>query len=76
MTTCARYDALQEFFDGHRPERDVDDAELLYRLSDPRVIQGITAQHIILRPRERSVRLFAPRRLVEGAGYDFPMNMH
>jgi len=62
-TACSRYEALQEFFANHRPDRDVDDAELLYRLSDPRVIQEITAQHIILRPRERSTRLFVPRRL-------------
>ena len=65
-TTCSRYDALQEFFANHRPDRDVDDAELLYILSDPRVLQGITAQHIIFRPREQTARLFVPRRLVEG----------
>jgi isopenicillin-N N-acyltransferase like protein len=63
-TACSRYDALQEFFASHRPDHDLDDAELLYRLSDPRVIQEITAQHIILRPRERSARLFVPRRLL------------
>ncbi|MCI0684397.1 MAG: C45 family autoproteolytic acyltransferase/hydrolase [Gemmataceae bacterium] len=64
-TTCARYDACREFFAGHAADRDVDDHELLYRLSDPRVIQTITAQHVIFRPRERSARLLVPRRLVE-----------
>lgn len=63
-TTCARFDACRDFFANHRPERDIDDAELLYRLSDPQVIQEITAQHVILRPRERSARLWVPRRLV------------
>jgi hypothetical protein len=69
-TTCARYDALGDFFRRRQPERDIDDAELLYRLSDPRVIQGITAQHVILRPREGSLRLFVPRRLVESQWTD------
>lgn len=64
-TTCSRYDACCEFFGSHTADRDVDDTELLYRLSDPRVIQTITAQHVILRPREQSARLFVPRRLVE-----------
>ena len=63
-TTCSRYEALQEFFASHRPDRDVEDAELLYILSDPRVIQTITAQHIIFRPRAQTARLFVPRRLL------------
>jgi len=63
-TTCSRFNALQEFFADHRPDRDVEDAELLYILSDPRVIQEITAQHIIFRPREQYVRLFVPQRLL------------
>jgi hypothetical protein len=61
-TTCARFDALNRFFAGHRPDREVKDEALLYILSDPAVIQGITAQHIILRPRQGEVRLFIPRR--------------
>jgi hypothetical protein len=69
-TTCSRYDACSEFFSSHTADRDVDDTELLYRLSDPRVIQTITAQHVILRPREQSARLFVPRRLVESAKFD------
>jgi hypothetical protein len=66
QTTCARYEALCQFFADHRPEQEIDDAALLYILSDPRVIQGITAQHIILRPRTGQCRLFVPRRLVQG----------
>ena len=61
-TTCSRFDALGRFFVGHRPNQEVKDAALLYILSDPAVIQGITAQHIVLRPRQGEVRLFIPRR--------------
>jgi hypothetical protein len=64
-TTCTRYDALCRFFAGHRPEREVEDAALLYILSDAAVKQSITAQHVILRPRTGEVRLFVPRHLVE-----------
>jgi hypothetical protein len=64
QTTCTRYEALCRFFAGHRPNQDVEDAALLYILSDPTVIQEITAQHIILRPRTREVRLFVPLRLL------------
>ena len=40
------------------------DEQLLRILSDPEVIQEITAQHIIIRPRQRELKLFAPSRLV------------
>jgi hypothetical protein len=64
QTTCGRYEALTRFFARHRPDREVEDTALLYVLSDPEVIQGITAQHILLRPRQGTVRLFVPRRLL------------
>ena len=63
-TTCTRYEALCRFFAGHRPDRDVEDEELLGVLSDPAVIQSITAQHILMRPRTGAIRLFVPRRLL------------
>jgi Acyl-coenzyme A:6-aminopenicillanic acid acyl-transferase len=63
-TTCTRYEALCRFFAGHRPDRDVEDEELLHVLSDPAVIQSITAQHILMRPRTGAIRLFVPRRLL------------
>ncbi len=66
-TTCNRYDALCRFFADHRAEQEVDDAALLYILSDPEVIQDITAQHIIMRPRQASVRLLVPRRFMQPA---------
>lgn len=65
-STCRRYEALGQFFAGHRADREVSDAALLYILSDPQVIQGITAQHIIMRPRQHKVQLFVPSRLLEG----------
>jgi hypothetical protein len=67
QTTCDRYDALCRFFARHRPDREVGDSELLYILSDARVIQDITAQHILMRPRTGQVRLFVPRRLLPAA---------
>jgi hypothetical protein len=63
-TTCTRYDALCRFFAGHRSGQKVDDAALLYILSDATVIQEITAQHIIMRPAEGTIRLFVPRRFL------------
>ena len=66
-STCSRYQALCEFFAGHRPDKDVDDNALLYVLTDARVIQGITAQHIIIRPRQKEIRLFVPRHLLGDA---------
>jgi len=64
QTACTRYQALASAFAKHAPERTVTDAELLYVLTDPGIIQGITAQHVILRPREEGVRLLVPRRLL------------
>lgn len=65
-STCDRYDHLCEFFAGRKPDDQVTDEQLLYALTDPKVIQGITAQHVIMRPRTREIRLFVPRRLIEG----------
>lgn len=67
QNTCARYATLERFFAGHQADQPVRDEALLYVLSDPQIIQTITAQHIIMRPRSKSVRLFVPRRLVDAA---------
>jgi hypothetical protein len=64
-TTCMRYEALCRFFENHDPDEEVEDNALLYILSDPTVMQDITAQHIIMRPRQGTVRLLVPRRLLE-----------
>ncbi|QDU98167.1 C45 family autoproteolytic acyltransferase/hydolase [Lignipirellula cremea] len=61
-TTCSRYDALLRFFANQSNDRPVSDEQLLYLLTDPNVLAGITAQHIIMRPAQQSIRLLAPRR--------------
>lgn len=66
-TTCMRFEALTRFFEARDRERPVTDAELLTLLSSPEVIQGITAQHIVIRPRSGEIRLFVPRTHLEQA---------
>ena len=66
-TACGRYDALCQSFSTGTAQRSVSDDELLYALTDPRVIQGITAQHIILRPGAGTVRMFVPTRLLDSS---------
>ncbi len=68
QTTCRRYDALTEFFRDHAPQDPVEDAALLYVLSEPDVIQQITAQHVVIRPRTGEIRMFVPRRLIDPPG--------
>jgi acid ceramidase len=64
-TTCSRYEYLMDFFSGHAADREVGDAQLLYALTDARVQQSITAQHVLIRPRDRAIKLFTPRRFHE-----------
>jgi hypothetical protein len=63
-TACGRYNALCRFFAGGTVDRTVADDELLYALSDDNVMQGITAQHILMRPASKSVRMFVPTHLL------------
>ncbi|HRX83944.1 MAG TPA: C45 family autoproteolytic acyltransferase/hydrolase [Phycisphaerae bacterium] len=63
-TTCDRFDRLCTLLAGFRGDREVADEELLYLLTDSEVIQGITAQHIIMRPAAGAMRMFVPRRFV------------
>ncbi|HEX6983894.1 MAG TPA: C45 family autoproteolytic acyltransferase/hydrolase, partial [Planctomycetaceae bacterium] len=42
----------------------VGDARLLFALTDPAVIQSITAQHVVARPYAGELRLYVPRRFV------------
>ncbi len=65
-TACHRYDALCRFFADWSPKKTIGDDELLYALSDPNVIQSITAQHIVMRPRSLEVNLSVPRRFLHG----------
>ena len=63
-TTCYRYDYLSRYFADRGLDEPPADDELLFLLSEPNVAQSITAQHIILRPRQGKTRLFAPRHLL------------
>jgi len=67
QTTCSRYDEIHNFFSGHKQEDEVSDDKLLYLLSSENVIQSITAQHIIMRPAGKYIRLLNPRRCLEDA---------
>jgi hypothetical protein len=69
-TTCSRFEALSAMLRSETGLRAMSDQELLYRLTDERVIQGITAQHVVVRPATQSIRVFVPRRLMEAAGPD------
>jgi hypothetical protein len=66
-TTCMRYEAMSLLLADHDGHSTVGDAMLLYVLSDPGVIQDITAQHVVMRPRQQEIRMFVPRRFVEAA---------
>ena len=63
-TSCDRFDALAGFFTEHTADQPVEEEALLYALTDPTVMQDITAQHVIIRPRTQEMRLFVPRRLM------------
>ncbi|MFO0965777.1 MAG: C45 family peptidase [Gemmataceae bacterium] len=63
-TTCGRFDFLCRRLGDDTGHRALADEELLYTLSEPDVIQSITAQHVLIRPAEAKMRLFVPRRLL------------
>ena len=52
------------FSDDHKASDEIPDDRLLYTLTDEQIRQEITAQHVIIRPRRESIRLFVPRRLM------------
>lgn len=62
-SACSRFDALTAEAENHLPS-DPSDTRLLAALSHPDVRMGITAQHVIARPRQGSLRLFVPSRLL------------
>ena len=47
------------------PRGEVSDGGCLYALTEPEVVQGCTAQHVICRPTEGTVRLTVPRALLK-----------
>ncbi len=64
QTTCRRFDNLSKFVAGQNKSQTITDDALLYYLTDPGVFSEITAQHVIMRPREQRIRMFVPRRFV------------
>lgn len=63
QTSCGRYDRLQALT-AQRSTNVPSDHELLYWLTDHQVQQTITAQHIIIRPAQGTIRLFVPHDLL------------
>lgn len=63
-TWCLRYNRLCEWTAGFDAGHELSDELLLYGLSDPGVIQTITAQHILIRPRLRDMKMFVPTHLL------------
>lgn len=61
---CSRYDRICELTRDFDATHELPDDLLLYGLSDPEVIQTITAQHILIRPRQREMKLFVPSHLL------------
>lgn len=61
---CGRYHALLALLGDHEASDEITDDRLLYTLTDEQIKQEITAQHVIIRPRRDSIRLFVPRRLM------------
>jgi hypothetical protein len=61
---CSRFDRLCALLGKHDAHSSPGDEHLLRILSDPQVIQEITAQHILIRPRRQEMKLFVPSRLV------------
>ncbi|MHC5112759.1 MAG: C45 family autoproteolytic acyltransferase/hydrolase [Planctomycetota bacterium] len=61
---CARLAGLQTAFDDCRGDIEVEDKRLLFTLSDDKIMQMITAQHMIIRPARSTMRLFVPRHLL------------
>jgi hypothetical protein len=64
QTTCARFDSLGRLLRHQKADRDVEDAELLYVLTDASIRQQITAQHIIFRPRRQRMGMWVPSDLL------------
>lgn len=60
-TSCSRYEALEQLAGGLSPQAGWSDEALLEVLTHRDVLQSITVQHVILRPRTQAARTFVPR---------------
>jgi hypothetical protein len=66
QTSCSRYSVLNDIC--HDPQflgTNPSDEALLFALTDDRILQPITAQHVIARPHSDEFRMFVPQRLLE-----------
>lgn len=61
-TTCRRFESLGVLCQGMTANERLDDDIVLEALADPDVILEITAQHVVMRPHERDIRVFTPAR--------------
>ncbi|QGJ71843.1 Hypothetical protein PBC10988_35550 [Planctomycetales bacterium 10988] len=63
-SSCPRLDSLSDTY-CRFAEKAPSDAQLLYSLTDPSVMQEITAQHILCKPRENYFKLFVPAKFMQ-----------
>lgn len=64
-TTCTRYERLDTLARELLARGNVTPQCLLYALTDPEVIQEITAQHVVVQPGRGEIDLYVPTRLLE-----------
>src|SRR5690606_11162723 len=64
-TSFRRWEGLCQRLPERNAWESVEDDWLLNVLTDEQIIQDITAQHILMRPRENTMGLWVPRHLVE-----------
>jgi hypothetical protein len=65
-TSCGRFEALSHCAAQASNRTEISDNELLSWLSDARIAQSITAQHVLIRPAARSLKLWVPEQLLLG----------
>lgn len=63
-TSCGRFDALTRCADQACSGTEISDAQLLSWLSNSRIAQSITAQHVIIRPADGNLKLWVPEKLL------------
>lgn len=61
-TSADRCASLTDLVQSRSQPAVFDDARLLYALTEPSVIQSITAQHVVARPRPGTLNVYIPRR--------------
>ncbi len=64
QSACSRYDALHNALASEQGQSSCSDNQLLYHLTDPAVMQSITAQHVIARPIDDHMTVAVPSGLL------------